>query len=419
MLKNKKWYCFVILGITAILYMLVYFHRVSTSAIADDLIKDISLTTTQLGTISSVYFVFYAISQPFIGILSDKVGARTVILCFLSIAVVGCVGFGFAYDFWTAIIARSLIGIGVSGIFVPSLKLHAEWFKPERFARVNGIFIGIGNSGALIATTPLAFLALHFGWREVFYIIAGITFFMLLITTIFLFDKKNEVSLKETEKPRVRSRDGIKTLIKMKNFWLLVVIFFATFGAFVSFQGLWATKYMTCLLNIGTQEANNLIMFIPIGVIVGALMAGFLSDKVFYSRAMPLRIALIVILSSWILITIFPLQLPIMLLPAILFLLGVGGGTLLPLVFVIIKDKMPKELVGTSLGFINPSYFFGIFSYQIITGLILDVTAKGCPITPYSYYIMMLFCLITLIVTTILGFFIDETFPTRSQKGNK
>jgi MFS family permease len=90
---------------------------------------------------------------------------------------------------------------------------------------------------------------------------------------------------------------------------------------------------------------------------------------------------------------------------------GVGGGILLPLIFIIIKDKIPSRVTGTALGLINPAYFFGIFFYQIITGLILDVNSIKCQYTPESYYIMMLFCLITFVFTTILSFFIDETFP--------
>jgi MFS family permease len=409
MIKTISGYKYVIFIITAVLYMLVYFHRVSTNAIADNLLKDININATALGTISSTYFIFYAVLQPFIGILTDKFGAKKIILIFLGITVAGSISFGFASGFWSAIIARSLIGIGVSGIFIPSLKLHAQWFLPERFARVNGAFVGIGHSGALIATTPLAYLAITFGWREVFFIFAGLGFMMFIIAMFFLFDKdiKDEPGIQK----HASSKEAIKNLIKMKNFWLLVVIFFATFGAYISFQGLWATKYLIAISNLTVTEANNIIIFIPVGVILGALLAGYLSDRAFKSRVIPLKIGLFLTLISWIFITFFCklLSVPIMML--IFFILGIGGGILLPLIFIIIKDDIPSSIVGTSMGLINPAYFAGIFVYQILTGYLLDIYSVNGNYTPESYQVMMIFCLITFVITTIISFFIKETFP--------
>jgi sugar phosphate permease len=413
MFKDKSWYKYIIFIITALLYMLVYFHRVSTNAIADDLMESININATELGTISSTYFIFYAIMQPFIGILTDKLGAKKVISIFLGMAIIGSIAFGFVDGFWSAIISRSLIGLGVSGIFVPSLKLHAQWFSPERFARVNGAFVGIGHSGALIATTPLAYLAVTCGWREVFFLIAGLSAIMFLITLLFLHNKEDDLAEEgiPINKPLTGSREAIKTLMRMKNFWLLIVIFFATFGAYMSFQGLWATKYLLCLKNLSIEAANTIIFFIPVGVILGALAAGFLSDKLFKSRKKPLIFGLGLTLFSWVFITFFTPMFSETLLMFIFFMFGVGGGILLPLIFIIIKDKIPSRVTGTALGLINPAYFFGIFFYQIITGLILDVNSIKCQYTPESYYIMMLFCLITFVFTTILSFFIDETFP--------
>ena len=413
MLRAMKNYKYIVFAITALLYNLVYFHRLSTNPIADDLIKDINVNATQLGTISSTYFIFYAVMQPIIGVLADKFGSKKVIVTFLSISIVGCIAFALCHDFVSALIARSLIGLGVSGVLIPSLKLHAEWFKPDQFARVNGLFLGIGHSGALVATTPLAFLSVAYGWRNVFFLFTVIGFVMLVITAIALFDKNQpkDINNENNEnKPRMNSREAIKWLVKTRNFWLLIVIFFATFGAYISFQGLWSTKYLVALRGIDTTAANNLISFIPIGVIIGALICGFISDNVFKSRRKPLQIGLILCVICWIPITFFIQSIPDYLISLIFFVMGIGGGLLLPLIFIIIKDCIPQEVVGTCLGFVNPAYFAGIFTYQIVTGIILDATRVNENYTSHSYFIMMLFCLITLIVTTIISFFIVETF---------
>lgn len=411
MLRAINGYKYIIFAITVLLYNLVYFHRVSTNALADALIKDINVNATQLGTISSTYFICYAIFQPIVGILTDKIGAKNVLIFFSCISIAGCVSFSFVNDFYTAIIARSLIGIGVSGIFIPSMKLLSTWFEPQKFARVNGVYIGIGHSGALIATTPLYYLCVNFGWRNVFVIFAIITLLLTLASLVFLFENPNKQEIEPLETTPVNFNEAINELLHMKNFWLLVVIFFATFGAYMSFQGLWANKCIISIMNVPCQTANDLVLFIPAGVIIGSLVGGFLSDKVFYSRIIPLKIGLFSILTCWLLITFFSSIIPVILMSLIFLILGIGGGILLPLVFVIIKDCTHPSLLGTSLGLINPAYFLGIFTYQILTGYILDSNMVNNHYAPHSYFIMMLFCLFTIIITTVLSFFMTETFP--------
>ncbi|MEW5820608.1 MAG: MFS transporter [Cyanobacteriota bacterium] len=416
MINIKDHYKWIIFIITSLLYNLVYFHRVSTNAIADELIRDLKINATELGTMSSTYFLCYALLQPFIGILADKFGSKKVILASLSISVIGCVCFSFSSNFFTAFISRSLIGIGVAGVLVPSLKLYAQWFAPEQFARVSGLFLGLGHLGALIATTPLAYLAYILGWRDVFIVFALIGFIMLLITLFFLHNrntKYNENIENNNANSKISTIDTIKYLFKKRNFWLLAFIFFATFGAYVSFQGLWSTKYLICLKDLTATTANNLILFIPLGVTIGAFASGFVSDNIFRSRKKPLTIGLIITLICWVIITFWIQHLSDLLLIFIFFIMGLAGGQLLPMIFIIIKDDIPERIVGTSLGLINPAYFLGIFFYQIITGIILDINKVNGFYTEHSYLVMMIFCLATIFITTITSIFIKETFPEK------
>ena len=41
----------------------------------------------------------------------------------------------------------------------------AQWFRPMELARVSGLLMAIGGAGWFLATTPLALLSQHFGWR--------------------------------------------------------------------------------------------------------------------------------------------------------------------------------------------------------------------------------------------------------------
>ena len=91
-LDSHRWMVFFVFSAV---YFLSYFHRVSTSVIASDLLSAFRTNTTALGLMSSMYFYFYALEQPVVGYLSDRLGPRRVVGFWSLAAALGCFIFGF------------------------------------------------------------------------------------------------------------------------------------------------------------------------------------------------------------------------------------------------------------------------------------------------------------------------------------
>ena len=53
-----RWLIFLIL---ALAYFFVYFHRLSLSVVADDLVRDFQTTASVMGLLGSIYFYCYAL----------------------------------------------------------------------------------------------------------------------------------------------------------------------------------------------------------------------------------------------------------------------------------------------------------------------------------------------------------------------
>ena len=66
-----RWLIFLVL---ALAYLFVYFHRLSLSVVANDLIKDFQTTASVIGFLGSIYFYCYAAMQLPAGLLSDSLG---------------------------------------------------------------------------------------------------------------------------------------------------------------------------------------------------------------------------------------------------------------------------------------------------------------------------------------------------------
>jgi len=109
----QRYLIFLILNAT---YFFVYFHRVSTAVLAPYLMEAFSASGVSLGAMSSAYFYPYALSQPIVGMLADRFGARKVITISTFIEFLGALLFGLAPTLFLAALGRGLIGLGAAGV---------------------------------------------------------------------------------------------------------------------------------------------------------------------------------------------------------------------------------------------------------------------------------------------------------------
>ena len=159
-------------------YFLSYFFRSANAVIAGDLARDLALSADQLGLMTSLFFAAFAAIQLPLGIWLDRWGPRWVTPGLMLVGAAGSVIFALAPNFALLALGRALIGMGMAGILMGSLKIFSQWFPAHRFATMSGLLVGIGALGALAAATPLAWLNDAIGWRAVFGLGAAMTCLM-------------------------------------------------------------------------------------------------------------------------------------------------------------------------------------------------------------------------------------------------
>ena len=274
----------MVFSVICLVYFFVYFHRVSTSVIVTDLLDAFHTNATALGFMSSMYFYLYAFEQPLVGYLSDRLGPRRVIGYWSIAAAAGCFLFGMAPSIGWASLGRALIGLGVGGVYVPAVKAISLWFRKKEFATMIGLLMSMGNLGAVIATTPLAWATAMWGWRKTFFLIGVITLGLAFVTLLFTRDHVH-TSEPVQANPSSASGDHSGSRVKASQvltsgrFWMIAVIFFGIYGTLVTLQGLWATPFLMTALGVERMFASKLNMLIPIGVIIGAPFFGWLTDR--------------------------------------------------------------------------------------------------------------------------------------------
>ena len=405
----------MIFGGVASVYFLAYFHRVSTSVVAPDLIAEFQSNATALGFMSSMYFYAYALGQPLVGYLVDRLGPRRVIGFWTLLAALGCVLFGIAPSIAWAAIGRGLIGFGVGGVYVPAVKAFAQWFRPDKFTTMTGLLIAIGNVGAIMATTPLAWTSKTWGWRTSFFLIAIITLLLALFVLLFTRDFKAAGQNVPAVSESTKTRSNIRLILTSIKFWILAITFFGIYGIFITLQGLWATPYLMSVLQIDRLYASQLNMVLPVGFMIGAPLFGWISDRVSTKKVYMFIGLLVVITLSWLILALGAPFLNIRILIILFFIMGATTGGWVPTLWALARDIAPTEMMGLFSGFLNPAPFFGIALFQILTGSIIDrVGHINGVYPPVAFQNAFWVCMLAAAACLVLSFILKKQLAAKA-----
>ena len=400
----------MVFSVICLVYFFVYFHRVSTSVIVSDLLEAFHTNATALGFMSSLYFYLYAFEQPLVGYLSDRLGPRRVIGYWSLAAAAGCFLFGMAPNIGWASVGRALIGLGVGGVYVPAVKAFSLWFRKNEFATMIGLLMSMGNLGAVIATTPLAWATDSWGWRPTFFMIGGITLVLAFVT---LWLTRDYVPPSEPAQVNPAATPGGNPSPKAKavhvlasgQFWIIAMIFFGIYGTLVTLQGLWATPFLMTVLGIERIFASKLNMLIPVGVIIGAPFFGWLTDRFSFDKRNTLISILTVYTLTWVGIIFFFSQLGTYGISLVLLVMGITTGGFISMLWGIVQEITPLEILGLTSGMLNPAPFFGVAVYQVLTGAILDRAGRVGELYPLSgFRNAFLACLFGIVICLMLSF---------------
>jgi len=398
--RSHPW---VVFGVIAGCYLFVYFHRVSTSVIAPDLLETFHTNATALGFMSSMYFYLYALEQPVVGYLSDRLGPRRVVGYWSLLAGAATILFGLAPSIGWASVWRAVIGFGVGGVYVPALKAFSQWFKVRDFSTMTGLLLAVGNLGAIVATTPLAWMAKTWGWRNSFFIIGTATFGLAFAVLILIKDfRPNETSSngKPETQPTTDSNKGpsaIRVLLSLR-FWVLAIIFAGFFGTFLTFLGLWATPYLVAIYAMDPTRASGLHMLVPIGFMVGAPVFGRLADRLFQDKTNMIITTLLLEGAIWGFLT-FGWHItgqPAM--GVMLFFMGALAGGFATALWALVNETTSREILGSVSGLLNTAPFLGVAALQVITGYLLDRVGRVNGVyPPEAFKEAFLACLLVMV----------------------
>ncbi len=363
-----RWFIF---GLCAAMFTVSNFWRVSNAVIAGDLSRDLGLSPETLGLLGGAFFYSFGLAQLPMGPLLDRFGGRTVISLLACIGAASAIAFAYAGNGAAAVIARMGMGIGMAAALMGSYKIFAGWFSPREFATLSGMIISIGSLGAIGATTPLVWLSDTFGWRGACLIMAAVT--LLLALLMYLVVRDHPPGQKALQPGTALARggffSGLRTVFGSGLFWRMAPLSFSAYGGMIAAQGLWGGPYLMDTFGMSKADASSILLAIPVGVVCGAPLWGYVSDRL-GRRKLPALLgtwAMLLVLSG----LVFGVHLPRWGILVQFWILGLTGSAN-TLLYAQVKETFPPLIVGTALTALNFFVIMGAAVLQHMMGFIMN-----------------------------------------------
>lgn len=380
-LTKAAWYRWLIFSVLSSGYILVYFHRLCPAVVAVDMMADLQAGGALLGLLGSAYFYPYALMQLPAGLLADSWGPRRTIALFSILAACGSFILGLAPSIEMAILGRTLVGLGVSMLFVPTMKILTEWFKPREFARMTGILLAMGGAGSLISTTPLALLTDQLGWRFAFIIVGVLTLLLAALVWSIVRDRPSDLGwdsplTKKAAHHEISLRQGLCQILSNRYFWPLAAWFFFQSALFFSFAGLWGGPFLQHIYGLDRAQTGQILSLLAIGLILGSPLQTWLSNRLFNGRKPSLILASTVSSGIALMLVVQTGNMSLPTLYLLCLLMGAFTSASVVIGFSAAKELFPIQISGTAIGLINLFPFAGGAVFQPLVGIILEHNGK-------------------------------------------
>ena len=346
-------------------YFLSFLYRSINAMIAPQLVAELSLSPSQLGFVTAVYFLTFGLVQLPLGLLLDRFGPALVQSSLLGVSASGAVIFSMGETVGLLAFGRGMIGMGVAGALMSSFTAFALWLPTRHLPLANGCLMGFGGLGALAATKPVEWALSLTDWRGLFLVLAAITTLVALFVAVSLPRPKRIGSPTHL---RMQLK-GVLTVYRDRLFWRIAPLTIASLGAGLSIQSLWAGTWLRDVAGLEPGDVATHLSVMAIGLTIGPVLSGLAASL---TRQTGLSL-------NWLLGVIACLFMSLQFLIilewiSISYLLWAGFGLLInamALSYAILSQAFPAHLAGRVNTSLNMLMIGGAFTSQYLIGWII------------------------------------------------
>jgi OPA family glycerol-3-phosphate transporter-like MFS transporter len=289
------------LGLT---YATFYMGRYNFNVVKGQMGQMFHLDKAEMGMIATAGFWTYAMSVMFAGPLADRLGGRkAIIFGGIGAALLNLLIGTLFLSGWSTKILVGMSLLYSANMFFQSfgalsvVKVNSSWFHVRERGVFGGIFGSMISLGYMFATTIGALILAKFNWTMIYFVPSAAILTMVLIDYFLVHDKPSHAGHTDFDVGDAASGEDDKPVslgyIAKKVFGNPVILTIAAAEFCTGFvrQGL-LLYFVEFLREVHHVDLNSWTFYtastgITVGGILGGLLCGWMSDKLFGSRRGP------------------------------------------------------------------------------------------------------------------------------------
>ena len=404
-------------------YSLYYVCRMSLSVVKQPLIDEGVLSAGQLGLIGSALLFVYAIGKFMNGFIADYCNVRRFMATGLLISaavnlIMGLLGFmqGFVGISSMFMFVAFAVLWGINGWMQsmgapPGVISLSRWFPRSKRGTYYSIFSSTPYVGEFLSFILTGVVVGALGWQYGFIVAAAAGLIGSLAILMFVSDTPESKGLpsiyelsgeQKTKEDHMPTKELQKIILKHPGIWVIALSSSFIYITKYAVAG-WGVLFLQKAKGFSLEDATQIIAFSAAFGVVGTVLAGWLSDKVFKGdRSKP---AILSGVLSFIALAIF---------------LFCGGGYIMNILYVSLfslavgvlycivaglmaVDIVPRKATGAALGVVGISSYVAAGLQDITSGYLIQyntTTVDGADL--YDFGPVSWFWLLAALISFIL-----------------
>ncbi len=387
----------------ALSFGFAFFDRNAVSYLAPFIVRDLGINNTQVGLLSSVLALSWAVSGLIIGRWSDALGVRKPFLVGILLIFSACsILSGLAKSFLTLLAARLIMGVAEGPLMPICLAILTIESTPAR----RGLNIGIVQSffssllGAAIAPIVLVQLAEWFNWRIAFFV-AGVPGVLCAIA-VMLWMREPQAAPAVQKQEGGRERRGLLSLMFGERNIRLCSAIACLMVSWLMLHQSFLPLFLTTLRRLSNRQMSQVMGATGLCAAFAGFIVAAISDRL-GRKPTVFAVCLISLLTP--LSGLF-FHGPVAMLGALMFIGWIGTGAFPLFLAVIPGETLPPRYAATAMGLVVCiGEIVGGFGTPLVGGRAADLTTLAAPIQ------LAAACALG---GTILTLFLKETAPVKT-----
>lgn len=265
-----------LVALMSLVFGWLFFDRLALNFLIPFVVKDISLSDTQIGLLAGVLSLAWAFSSYFSTAWAETNNKKKLVFVAAVVVFSLCsFGTGIAMSFAGLLVARLVMGVSEGAVIPLAQNFVEKESSANRLGLNAGILQGVGSAlfGSILAPVVLVAIAENLGWRNAFYI-AGIPGLLLGVLSWIYVKKSTAESLGKKEDTSIH----FKELLKYNNVKWGIPVACCVFGWWFATLP-FISKYFVEVQGMSPDQMGKTMGLLGVSGLLASIIVPALSDK--------------------------------------------------------------------------------------------------------------------------------------------